>query len=563
MRVSLEQANNLFGELKYQAYGALDATGTREIFDHLYPRLSERQQLMYDWSRAQLGPALTMTRRGILVDQLARSEAIQVAQGEFRTAENDIRRIDLVKESWDGTELETGKCSKQDPPKLGKKGQLLKNQPTATPNHKWPEDWPTNKSAVCERCNARRYKPSPFKPTSPAQVGRLLYDILRVPVRTGKDSERTTNKDALESIRNDPRAIRVQGTGREVLSELPGLYELADAILRIKDFHKQIQTLKAPLSNMGRFHSTFNVGTPWTGRWSSSADPFDRGGNAQNITERFRHCFVADPGYKMAYADLKTAESLLVANMAGDENYIEAHKGDVHTYVCRLLWPELPWTGDIWEDKNIAKKELPPWDNVAGHDYRFQSKRVQHGTNYGLTAFGIAIIAHIPLAVARAAQSAYFEAFPQIRAWHRWVRKQVEEQMEIIGPLGRGVHLFGRPWDEHTFKQALAYGPQGGVGDILNLGMWRIWKRYDPHMVQLLAQVHDAILLQFPEKEESDIVPRLVEAMRVTTHITDFNGVQRQCEIPVEIATGWNWGKRNTKAERGRLNPRGLEELVI
>jgi len=111
--------------------------------------------------------------------------------------------------------------------------------------------------------------------------------------------------------------------------------------------------------------------------------------------------FIADPGKVLCYADLKQAESLTVAYLAGDEAYIEAHKsGDTHTFVARMIWPDLPWTGDIWKDKAWAKEHMPEWDPADGHDFRFQSKRIQHGGNYGMSPYGVARVAHIPVAEA-------------------------------------------------------------------------------------------------------------------------------------------------------------------
>jgi DNA polymerase I-like protein with 3'-5' exonuclease and polymerase domains len=159
------------------------------------------------------------------------------------------------------------------------------------------------------------------------------------------------------------------------------------------------------------------------------------------------------------------------------------------------------------------------------------------------------------VAQAREAQRRYFEAFPEIRDWQRHMAGLVKEQMPLVGPLGRVATLFGRPWDDHTRKQGLAFPPQGGVGDILNLGLYRLWKDHDPDLVQLLAQVHDAILGQYPLGRREDALRAITEAMRIETPVVDFLGTTRTCVIPVEVAVGGNWGKRSA------ANPRGLEEV--
>ena len=73
--------------------------------------------------------------------------------------------------------------------------------------------------------------------------------------------------------------------------------------------------------------------------------------------------------------------------------------------------------------------------------------------------------------------------------------------------------------------------------------------------MQCLAQVHDAILIQYKETDENEILPRVIETMKIPFPITDINGKTRTCLIPVSAETGWNWGhynhKENTDGLRG------------
>lgn len=559
MKVTLAQAQTLQGEKGFSAYACLDTTGTREIYDILRPRLDADQERVYRWSLAQLSPSITMTRRGCRIDPYALQEAKKQLEKDAILAEKAIQSLPLVVERWDGEQLNRSDCPKNKPRKNGSPGK-----------HLWPRRKPgemplPEKEKRCVHCGASRVAPKPFEASSSTQCKHLLYDLLRVPVHHGKDGTVTTDDDALQRISHAGVAWvdlpnKHQGW-RRIRRQLPGLKELCDAILQMRDINKQLGFLNCKLSDRGRFHASFNVAAAWTGRWSSSKDPFQRGGNFQNIGEQHRHIFIPDPGRKIGYADLKTAESLQVAYLAGDENYIEAHKGDVHTWVARELWPDLGWTGDLKEDKKLASNSYPEWDNVPGHDFRFQSKRIQHGSNYGLSPQGIAMIAKIPFEQAREAQRRYFTAFPMIREYQGYVAGRVKGAFPLYNALRRVVRLFGRPWDDHTRKQGLAFSPQGGVGDVLNTGLWRVWKDCDPWLVELLAQVHDAILFQYSISNEDKAISALRERMRVETPITDFQGVERICTIPVEIAVGLNWGKFNDKPEKGRINLKGLVEV--
>jgi hypothetical protein len=138
------------------------------------------------------------------------------------------------------------------------------------------------------------------------------------------------------------------------------------------------------------------------------------------------------------------------------------------------------------------------------------------------------------------------------------VAATVQEQGTLYNALRRSARLFGRPWDAHTYKQGLSFGPQGGIGDVLNLGLWRVWRHceaIDDPLLQCLAQVHDAILGQYPVAKREAAIAALFHFMAVATPITDILGVSRVCTIPVEVACGGNWGKKSPE------NPCGMEEV--
>lgn len=522
--LNLLQAQTLQGQARHFAYNAVDTLGTREIADVLLPRMSPAYDRFYAFERAVQGPAMAMGSRGILVDTIERDKAVKSLRLEMSATVREINKLPELAR-WDGMEKETGHCDHSSR-KDGK--------------HTWAKGEADTPARLCTSCGKSRFKLLPFNPNSPDQTKHLFYDLFKIKKQFNKEGLVSADEDALEKI------------GRKY----PKLKLLADKIIVVRGLKKQIGFLSTRLSPAGRFMSTFNVGTAWTDRWSASKNAFGEGSNAQNIAERHRRMFIADPGKVIVYADLKQAESNIVAHLAGDEEYIEAHRsGDVHTYVTRLVWPDMPWTGDLKFDKKIAKT-LPEWDQAPGHDFRFQSKRIQHGSNYGLSPFGIALIAHIPVEQAQRAQQNYFRAFPHIRAWQRWVGEKVKDQETLISPLGRPIKLFGRPWDERTYKQGLSVLPQGTVAHIINLAAWTIWDRYDPKEIQLLAQVHDALLWQQDTGTEN-LLRDALSAMQIPIPVIDIYGKTRYAEIEAEGAMGFNWG------HAGEDNPNGIKEFIL
>lgn len=528
---SLQQAKDMpKGQLKDWLYNGLDNTGTREIADVLLPRLNANQAKFYAFERALQGPAMAMMQRGINIDGIQRQKMITELKRELARDVSTLAKNNAISSRWDYTVKNTGSC----PTPLRKDGK-----------HKW-EKWAKGASEVgrhCVACHADRLIPDPFNANSSDHVDHLVYDLLNIPVHRDKKGNRSTGGDILERLSNKFEQYR----------------PILDGIQAVRDKKKQLGSLQARLSPDGRYPSSFNIGAAWTGRQSSSKNPYGEGGNAQNVAPRHRRIFIADPGKLLAYIDLKQAESNVVAHLSGDETYIEAHKsGDVHTYVARLVWPELPWTGDLKKDKKIAKA-LPEWDPVEGHDYRFQAKRIQHGSNLGLTPPGISMIARIPMQQAYTAQGNYFNEFPFIRQWQNQTARDIENHLPLYNVLGREITLFGRPWEKHTINQGYAFKPQSSVADILDLGMYRVWREQDPtggdaDEVELLAQIHDALLLQF-DKQRSHVLHKTKSLLEIPIKVKGLDGKERVMMIEAEVAIGYNWGKQSEDNPRGMYEP--------
>lgn len=378
-----------------------------------------------------------------------------------------------------------------------------------------------------------------LNPQSPKQLIDFFYHKMRLP----------------EQFKND-KGVKKLSTDREALEKLELYFyakPIVSTILEIRNLSKKLSVLETEIDPDGRMRTSYGIAGTTTGRWSSSSNAFGTGSNMQNITAELRKIFISDPGYKLIGIDLEQAESREVGWLCGvlfDEwSYLNAaYSGDLHTTVTKLVWKNLPWTSDPKANKAIAEQIY-----YRTYSYRDMSKKLGHGSNYYGQPATMARHAKIKTQMAADFQREYFEAFPGIPRWHRWVAQQLQQNQLIITPFGRRRHFFGRPNDDSTLRECIAFGPQSATGDRMNLALYRIWRDLRSLGVQLIAQVHDAVYFQCPEHlDEQEIIK---EALRLIESIT-FTHKGHTLIVPGEAKVGWNWGNWDEKT-----NPNGLKKV--
>lgn len=368
---------------------------------------------------------------------------------------------------------------------------------------------------------------------SPAQLKHLFYKVLGLPEvkKKGKDGYSVTvDRDALEK-----------------LSTYFFAEPIVNHLLLMRDIAKKISVLETDVDTDGRMRTSFNIGGTTTGRLSSSYNELGVGGNLQNVEDLLRGIFVADPGMKFAYIDLEQAESRAVGgilwNLFNDGRYLDAaEEGDLHTAVTRMVYPNLSWTGNPKEDKIVAEQPF-----YRQHSYRHMCKVLGHGSSYGGRPETMEKHTKISASAIKDFQSKFFGTFPGIIQWHGHVRDTLAREGRLTTMLGRRRWFWGRRTEPSTIREAIASEPQSMVADILNQGMLKVWRL---NICQLLLQIHDAILVQYPEDLEDQILPILINTITVPVELSRG----RTLIIPSEAKTGWNW------ASWSKDNPDGLQK---
>lgn len=477
-----------------QLYNALDTLITSEVFENL--NQLPKPGPIYNFSLALQAPVLEMQLRGIRVDPLAQGDSVSKLK-------RDLISVEKMLQPW------VAAC--------------------------WDRPWALNKKGF------------PTFPNSTQQLIEFFYETLGL--------KRITQK--LKGEIKTPM-------DREVLEKLSVHFQtrpIISAILAHRDITSKLEVLEAQVDPDWRMRCSINIAGATTGRFSTSKSTTGSGMNLQNITEDLRYIFIADPGYKIAGIDKEQAEAREVGYLCGilfdDWSYLNAvESGDIHTYCARLIWPHLPWTGDLKLDKQIANQ--PFYRHLTHRD---MTKRCGHGSNYMGKPYTISNEIRVPQKLVQDFQTAYFLAFPCIRQMHYWVAEQLQTKGYLINVFGRRRDFFDRPESDETLRSAIAYLFQSATADDLNLGLWRIWKHMGTR-VQLLLQLHDALYFQFSLDDNEEDVIRSAQSLmdvKLTKKGRDFI-------VPTEALTGFNLGHRYKLSDKGQLldvNPRGLDKVTF
>ena len=107
------------------------------------------------------------------------------------------------------------------------------------------------------------------------------------------------------------------------------------------------------------------------------------------------------------------------------------------------------------------------------------------------------------------------KAFPGIKKWHQRVITALQTTGKIITCFGRERIFFGKPDDNSTIREAIAFEPQSTIADILNLAAYKVQRRWHGGTVKCMAQLHDAILVSYPEEQEDSLVPLILKEMTI------------------------------------------------
>ena len=348
-----------------------------------------------------------------------------------------------------------------------------------------------------------------FNINSPQQLGKVLFEKLKLP--GGKRTKTGYSTDV------------------DVLTELAKDFPLPAKVLEYRSLSKLKSTYVDALPQLvnpetGRVHTSFNQTITATGRLSSS-DP-----NLQNIPirspegRRIREAFIPEEGSLILSADYSQVELRVLAHLACDTFLIETFQRgeDIHAATASEIF-------------HVAPEQVTT-------EMRRLAKVINFGIIYGMSAFGLAKELGIPPSVAQAYIANYFQKYHEVRDYIDKSLEQARERGYVTTLMNRRRYLPDIQNSNRSVRQfaeriAINAPIQGTAADLIKVAMINIHRRFleERRKTKLILQIHDELVFEVPEGELEAIKALVKEEMEGV--------VKLYIPLKVDIGVGKNWAE--------------------
>ncbi len=342
-----------------------------------------------------------------------------------------------------------------------------------------------------------------FNVGSPKQLGEILFDKMGLKGgKKGKTGAYSTNAEILDELAAQGHDLPARVLDWRSIQKLKSTY--SDALTKVMD-------------DGARVHTSFAQTITTTGRLSSS-DP-----NLQNIPIRseegrkIRQAFIAEPGHKLLAADYSQIELRLVAHVADIAALRQAFEQgqDIHAITASQVF-------------GVPVEGMDPM-------VRRQAKAINFGILYGISAFGLARQLGISRGEAQSFIDAYFDKFPEIRAYMERTKDEARANGYVRTPLGRKCFTPGiaekNPNLRGFAERAAINAPiQGGAADIIKRAMSALPRALaDAGLnARLLLQVHDELVFEVADAEAEQTAALVKKVMEDAVSLS----------VPLVVETG-------------------------
>ncbi len=348
-----------------------------------------------------------------------------------------------------------------------------------------------------------------FNINSPQQLGRVLFEDLRLPQSRKTKTGYSTEASVMEALR--------------------GVHPVIEFILQYRQLSKlkstYVDALPALINHKtGRVHTNFNQTGTATGRLSSS-DP-----NLQNIPIRsemgnkIRKAIIAPPGAYLLSGDYSQIDLRVLAHLSQDPGLIAAfaEDEDIHATTASTLF-------------GIPRDEVTL-------EMRRNAKTVNFGVIYGMSDYGLEQATNLSREEAAQFIALYFEKYPKVKEYLEATREQARKLGYVQTVLGRRrflpeINSANRMVREAAERMAINAPVQGSSADIIKIAMINLHREMERRNLKskMLLQIHDELLFEVPEGEVAEMKSLVSELMP--------RAFQLCVPVKIDIKLGKNWAE--------------------
>lgn len=346
-----------------------------------------------------------------------------------------------------------------------------------------------------------------FNINSHQQLGRILFEKLKLPVYKKTKNGYTTDVEVLEKLKGEHPVI-------EKILEYRTLTKLNSTYV------EGLIPYVNPKTN--KIHSSFHQTITATGRISST-DP-----NLQNIPTRaelgkqIRKAFKPAEGNIYIDADYSQIELRVLAHISQDENMIYAfkHGEDIHKQAASKVF-------------NIPIEEVTK-------EQRSSAKAVNFGIVYGISDFGLANQIGVSNKKAKEYINQYLEKYSGIKHFMDDVVESAKEKGYVETLFGRRRYIPEIRSTNYMVRQfgsrvAMNTPIQGTAADIMKIAMINVDKTLKEQKIngKIVLQIHDELLLEVSKEHKEQAKKILKECME--------KAMELSVPLEVEISEGYSW----------------------
>ncbi len=348
-----------------------------------------------------------------------------------------------------------------------------------------------------------------FNINSPKQLGKVLFEELKLPGSRKTKSGYSTEASVLQGLR--------------------GLHPIIELVLQYRQLGKlkstYIDALPALINpKTGRVHTNFNQTGTATGRLSSSEPNLQNIPVRREIGRKIRQAIIAPSGAYLLSADYSQIDLRALAHLSQDPSLIAAFISDedIHTKTASKLF-----------DISIAE---------VTSEMRRAAKTVNFGVIYGMSDYGLEQATELSREGAAQFIALYFERYPGVKEYIEITKEQARKLGYVQTVLGRRrfipeINSPNRQVREAAERMAINAPVQGTSADIIKVAMINIHREIKKRNLKskMLLQIHDELVFEVPQEEVEEMKSLVSEIM---------SQAMKLCvPLKIDVKLGKNWAE--------------------